>query len=128
MKFYKTRSKTIVESIFKQFQTQSKKLYYKQRTNLPIKKFAKPIKKTLMRPTNYAYFFLYFSIISYLSLQGLTKATSLIPGINQPSLVYQLKALRKLRKQKRIFHKKKWIYGSPLHNQNILIERDKTKS
>jgi len=128
MKFYKTRSKTIVESIFKQFQTQSRKLYYKQRTNLPIKKFAKPIKKTLMRPTNYAYFFLYFSIISYLSLQGLTKATSLIPGINQPSLVYQLKALRKLRKQKRIFHKKKWIYGAPLHNQNVLIERDKTKS
>ena len=124
MKFYKTRYKTIFETVYKNLQTQRKNLHYKQQTTLPVKKIVKPVAKALTRPSNYAYFLIYFLIISYISLQGLTKATALIPFVNQPTLHYQLKALRKLRKQKRIFHKKKWIYSTPIQDKTILIERN----
>lgn len=127
MQFYRIRKKNLFETLSHQHffssNTINKNFFF-------IQKITKPITKNIIRPTNYIYFFGYFSVLIAISFQGLSQSTGLIPLLNNSSLTYQLKSLRKLRKQKRIFHKKKWVYGTNLPiNQTIchnhLLIKDK---
>ena len=110
MQFYQTRKRNSFENFYQTYfpsiNTIEKSFFFQ--------KLKKPFTKNSIKATTCIYFLGYFSILVTITVQGLNQSTGLISFLNNSSLRYQLKSLRKLRKQKRIFHKKKWIYGTNL--------------